>query len=231
VTGINWIRHSSIYFKNSIEAGADTITISIDANESTLFCNIEDNGAGCDDEELKNIFKSFYTTKKDAGGTGLGMSVVRSIIEGHGGKITVYTRNRADVHGLGLNIVFPKYDAGQEITVYSKSNLIFITGGLKDLTVPVQIFRNTLINPYLFNSTKEIDPELLNTDKQLFLIATAENLSQFKHPDTFTVYVIVETAEGLFVIDKKGVNTPVRFSEEFLLSMFKKINSVAVNDD
>lgn len=220
-------------FKNSIEAGANKITVNVNANESTLFCNIEDNGAGCTDADLKDIFKAFYTTKKDAGGTGLGMSVVRSIIEGHGGKITAYTRNRDDhnVHGLGLNIVFPKYEADQEMTTYTKNNLIFITGGLKDLSVPVQIFRNTLVNPYLFKSIKEIDPKLLNTDKRIFLIATVENLSQFKHLDNISVYVIVENEEGLFVIDEKGVDTPMRFSEEFLLSMFDKMYSVVINND
>jgi signal transduction histidine kinase len=220
-------------FKNSVEAGAEKIVITINANETTLFCNIEDDGVGCSEKDLSNIFKAFYTTKKDSGGTGLGMSVVRSIIEGHGGKITAYTKNKDEQysHGIGLNIVFPKYEPNKDLTTYYKNNLIFITGGIKDLSVPVQVFRNTLINPHLFNTVKEIDIELLNQNDTTFLIATAENLVQFKHTTNVNVFVMIETEDGLFIIDEKGYGSPAKFSEEFLLSMFGKICSTVIVDD
>jgi signal transduction histidine kinase len=218
-------------FKNSIEAKACKIKIKINANETMLFCNIEDDGIGCSPENLKQIFKAFFTTKKESGGTGLGMSVVRSIIEGHGGKISAYTKNNGESkeHGMGFNIVFPKYEQNGDLSKYYKNNLLFITDGIKDLSIPVQVFRNTLINPHLFKTVKEIDTELLN-QKSMFLIATAENTTQFKHYENVKVYIIVESDDGLYVVDEKSIGKPRKFDEEFLLSIFEQISSTVLTD-
>jgi len=48
---------------------------------------IEDTGAGIPDEVRARIFEPFFTTK--ASGTGLGLAVVRRIVEGHGGTVAV----------------------------------------------------------------------------------------------------------------------------------------------
>ncbi|HBE82418.1 MAG TPA: two-component sensor histidine kinase, partial [Blastocatellia bacterium] len=60
---------------------------------------IRDNGVGIPDADLKRIFKRFYRSTtplvKETKGTGLGLFIVRSIIENHGGSI------RADSKGEG----------------------------------------------------------------------------------------------------------------------------------
>ena len=51
---------------------------------------IEDNGRGIGTKELPNIFERFYRTdasRHSAGGSGIGLSIVKKIIEDHGGKI------------------------------------------------------------------------------------------------------------------------------------------------
>ncbi|MFL6591341.1 MAG: sensor histidine kinase [Luteimonas sp.] len=59
------------------------------AVSSTIHGEIEfrviDSGAGVPDERLEHIFDSFYTSK--AHGMGLGLSICRSIVEAHGGRI------------------------------------------------------------------------------------------------------------------------------------------------
>ena len=50
-----------------------------------LLITISDTGPGLSDEAIKKQFSPFYTTK--AKGTGLGLVIVRNIIEGHGGEI------------------------------------------------------------------------------------------------------------------------------------------------
>jgi two-component system NtrC family sensor kinase len=54
--------------------------------------SVADNGAGIADEQLDKIFNPFYTTKKQAEGTGLGLSLSYSLIHRYGGNITVSSR-------------------------------------------------------------------------------------------------------------------------------------------
>jgi signal transduction histidine kinase len=63
-----------------------------------------DNGPGIPSDKLDKIFSPFFTTKKD--GIGIGLSLSRSIIEGHEGRLTV-TPN-AD-RGMLFTIVLPMY--------------------------------------------------------------------------------------------------------------------------
>lgn len=49
--------------------------------------SIQDNGPGMNDEQQRRVFEPFYTTKTR--GTGLGMAIVRRIMEAHGGTATV----------------------------------------------------------------------------------------------------------------------------------------------
>jgi signal transduction histidine kinase len=56
----------------------------------TLTMTVEDTGIGIDPAHIDRIFDPFFTTK--AHGMGLGLSICRSIIEAHGGKLSVSAR-------------------------------------------------------------------------------------------------------------------------------------------
>lgn len=64
---------------------------------------VADTGAGMDSETLARAFEPFFTTKPD--GTGLGLAVVRSIVERHGGTIGIESRPGA---GTEVRIVLPR---------------------------------------------------------------------------------------------------------------------------
>jgi signal transduction histidine kinase len=50
---------------------------------------VEDEGVGIPEESIRDIFKAFFTTKKEGVGTGLGLSVCHGIVRDHGGWIDV----------------------------------------------------------------------------------------------------------------------------------------------
>lgn len=77
---------------NAIEASGKGQGIDIDSmrEKDRIVISIKDRGKGMDRETLENIFIPFYTKKAE--GTGLGMSIAKNIIEGHGGKIHIYSR-------------------------------------------------------------------------------------------------------------------------------------------
>ena len=61
------------------------------AGKSTVEVSVSDSGAGIPEHQLNEIFDTFYTTKEH--GTGLGLTVARTIIETYKGKI--WAENRA----------------------------------------------------------------------------------------------------------------------------------------
>lgn len=54
-----------------------------------VYVEILDEGEGIPERNLDKIFKPFFTSYKDRGGSGLGLSIVKKIIEAHGGTIDV----------------------------------------------------------------------------------------------------------------------------------------------
>ncbi|MEZ5483099.1 MAG: ATP-binding protein [Porticoccaceae bacterium] len=56
-------------------------------DNDSVMVTVTDQGKGIDDELLKQVFEPFVTTKEAGEGTGLGLSLVYSIIKNHGGDI------------------------------------------------------------------------------------------------------------------------------------------------
>lgn len=65
---------------------------------------VEDTGCGISEGSLGRIFEPFFTTWSEAGGAGLGLSVVKSIVDGHGGAIAVFTEKNV---GTRFTVHFP----------------------------------------------------------------------------------------------------------------------------
>jgi PAS domain S-box-containing protein len=94
---------------NAIDA-VETITgkIIIDCrsnDDGDVLYSIADNGCGMDEETLNKVFDPFFTTKTNSGGTGLGLSVSKSIMENMGFVLFIKTELNK---GTTVSLQFPK---------------------------------------------------------------------------------------------------------------------------
>jgi signal transduction histidine kinase len=69
----------------SVEEGPRELVISTEQNHAGALVAVRDSGPGIDPAHLDRVFDAFYTTKSS--GTGMGLSICRSIIDAHGGKL------------------------------------------------------------------------------------------------------------------------------------------------
>jgi two-component system NtrC family sensor kinase len=65
------------------------LTIETQQQEANIFVKFTDNGKGIPPEVMPKIFQPFFTTKSAGEGSGLGLDIVRKIVEKHEGKIAV----------------------------------------------------------------------------------------------------------------------------------------------
>jgi C4-dicarboxylate-specific signal transduction histidine kinase len=76
------------------------VEISTEQNgDGTVLTSVRDYGAGLPDAARERIFDQFFTTKEE--GLGIGLAIVRSIIESHGGKVEA-----ENVEGGGARFAF-----------------------------------------------------------------------------------------------------------------------------
>lgn len=69
-----------------------TLTIKTRALEDHVLLIVDDTGIGISEEDMKQIFLPFFTTKEIGQGTGLGLAVVHGIMTSHGGAINVESK-------------------------------------------------------------------------------------------------------------------------------------------
>ena len=79
------------------------VIISEDEGKEVATFQFKDTGQGISDDVLAHVFEPFYTTKPE--GVGLGLAVCKSIIEQHGGSISIQTEKQGNVSG-GTLITF-----------------------------------------------------------------------------------------------------------------------------
>ncbi|ROU01747.1 PAS domain-containing protein [Marinobacter sp. R17] len=69
---------------NSLEAGANHVTVRVSVSEGQAEIIVADNGPGFAPEEREQLLEAFYTTKSQ--GTGLGLAVVQAVVKAHKGE-------------------------------------------------------------------------------------------------------------------------------------------------
>lgn len=77
---------------NAVHHGATRIELHAAAGSDRLDLVVQDNGSGISPNNRARIFDSFFTTRRDAGGTGMGLSIARAMLTAHGGAIALLDR-------------------------------------------------------------------------------------------------------------------------------------------
>jgi PAS domain S-box-containing protein len=78
------------------------ITVGLEEQEDKIVCFVQDTGEGIPQEHLTTVFEKFGQVKnKSKGGTGLGLTICKHVVEAHGGKIWVES-----VYGHGAKFIF-----------------------------------------------------------------------------------------------------------------------------
>lgn len=83
---------NAAYAMQNVEKKILTVTLKQDPGTSTVSFSITDTGCGIAPENIDKIFIPFFTTHPANGGTGLGLAVVKQVVENHGGTIQVTSR-------------------------------------------------------------------------------------------------------------------------------------------
>lgn len=95
--------------KNALDHtnSGNEICISCDNTPVAINITIKDNGSGIHPEDLHYIFKRFYRSRfsQDTRGIGIGLTLSKSIVEKHGGTITVESELGL---GTAFHLIFPK---------------------------------------------------------------------------------------------------------------------------
>jgi len=206
-------------FKNSFEAGAQSISIRALRSDSVLLLVVEDDGIGCSEKELPNLFKSFHTTKKLSGGTGLGMCVVRSIIESHGGHINGYSKNilNSGLHGLFLTVALPLYSRDNASDADKKDPVILIKDRIANLPQIIRVFQNICINPLIYQSIDDIDVKKSEIDTySMFGTPAVISILKQKFPQYTKLHSLTEGANGSIFAVHEVTKAVHLFSESYV---------------
>ncbi|MEQ8249415.1 MAG: ATP-binding protein [Alphaproteobacteria bacterium] len=98
-------------FGNLIDNGiryGHRVRVFLERDDNWAFIHIEDDGPGIPEAEIKHVFEPFYrcdqSRSENSEGTGLGLSLAKTIIENHGGTVALYNREPS---GLTVTVTLP----------------------------------------------------------------------------------------------------------------------------
>lgn len=96
---------NAVKYSNDIH---DAIDVSVVDQEAQVLIQIRDEGIGMTADELKLIYNKFFrgqTEKSAIGGLGLGMAIVKNIVESHNGKIDIVSQRKV---GTTVTVTLPR---------------------------------------------------------------------------------------------------------------------------
>ena len=92
---------------NAMRHGGSMLDLTATQQDNLLRIKVADNGEGVSPNNRAQIFDSFFTTRRDSGGTGMGLAIVRAMLDAHGGAIRLADSD----DGTAFELTIPVADA------------------------------------------------------------------------------------------------------------------------
>lgn len=96
-------------------AGSEIRVIILEPTAGMVRVQISDQGTGITPEHLRQVFDPFFTTRTH--GTGLGLTLVKRIVESHGGRVTIW--NNTPLSGCTVEVRLPVIEETSDETTHS----------------------------------------------------------------------------------------------------------------
>ncbi|MDA7788109.1 HAMP domain-containing histidine kinase, partial [Sphingomonadaceae bacterium] len=97
----------STFITNSRLAGANEIRLLACEQQDRITLTIADNGSGIAPADREQIFEPFFTTHREAGGSGLGLSIARSLVIASGGTLELKDSEEGTTFVIEIPIAAP----------------------------------------------------------------------------------------------------------------------------
>lgn len=202
-----------------VKVAIDVVSDQDDTFELSMV--VEDTGIGIPDEKLDSIFESFtqadISTTRQFGGTGLGLTIARSLVEGMGGSIAVESREEQGTV-FRVQLALKKHMTGGQ-----KPRLAHFNGTHRALVVDSQASNGAVVASYL---------EHVGIPAQVTLSASeAENLLLRSADESFDI-VLVDS-----VMDRPFQGTPpwgkalTRTGKPVPVIRLQTLNELGASDD
>jgi two-component sensor histidine kinase len=212
--------------QNSFEAGARNVSVKLSACNQITLIVIEDDGAGCSAEHLQNLSTTFFTTKRGVG-TGLGLCVIRSIVEAHNGCVSIYAKNvlGGGKHGLSMQILLPA--SKNTPCEAAKAEVMLVKDGLPGIQKIMKTLKELKITPRIAEQVSEIGNEGQNSLLDLIIIASASKAEELrgltKGNGKIKILPIEETDTGVLLVtdvDSTNINVSNKelLTEEYIIN-------------
>ena len=90
--------------ENASQNGATSLAIKASGEVRRITIQVRDNGSGIAEGNRDRIFEPFFSTRRDDGGTGMGLGIVRAMLASHGGSVELLDSGK---DGTTFQIILP----------------------------------------------------------------------------------------------------------------------------
>jgi signal transduction histidine kinase/ligand-binding sensor domain-containing protein/DNA-binding response OmpR family regulator len=165
---------------NALKFTKDSIKISATSSREHIYIKVIDNGEGIAKENIRKIFQPFFQVTqncKSGTGTGIGLSLVKFLVDAHDGKIEI---DSIPGKGTAFTVILPNTQTG------------YVPASSQDSSD-----KKTFSFPERFGTEKTAGMTADHTDKPVLLIVEDDSdVRKFLHDSLCPEYRIIEAVNG-----------------------------------